>query len=324
MASSVLLSGDIYNPRIEILSRRSVVPYNPPMRSAHLTLAFAVLAATLLPSANSHADGTRFPGTRALGMGGALRAAATGDSALQLNPSGISLARAYFVEAAYQHSSPAASHDVHASVVDSTSGFNVGGGFYYSYLSASPTGLPSANGHQLGIPLSFPFLDKVFLGATGKYLRLGFGDDTKKKGFTIDVGLTLRPIPFLSLAAIGYNLNDLGTAWAPRAFGGGIAILPMPILLIGYDMVWETVYGDPTREKALYYMGGAEFTLDQVAAFRAGGGKDGLTKNGYFSVGFSGIQSQVGALDIGFRRDISGHSQATILSVSARIFVPAL
>jgi hypothetical protein len=111
--------------------------------------------------------------------------------------------------------------------------------------------------------------------------------------------------------------------WLPRTFGGGVAVIPMPMLLFAFDVVTEKVSNDATRDQATHYMGGGELMLGQVIAIRAGGGKDGFSKNTYFSAGFSAIQGGVGALDFGFRRDISG-KELTTLSVSARFFVPAI
>src|SRR5450755_2458717 len=62
-----------------------------------------------------------FEGTRSVGMGGATRAWALADSAVLLNPSGMSLAKAYNVEASYAYGSRLREQYLHASVVDSTS-----------------------------------------------------------------------------------------------------------------------------------------------------------------------------------------------------------
>jgi len=100
--------------------------------------------------------------------------------------------------------------------------------------------------------------------------------------------------------------------------------MPIPPLLFAFDMVWTTVYGDPSRDKALQYMGGGEFALAASAAVRAGGGHDGLTKNSYVSAGITALSAEMGALDFGVRQDISGEAKTTILGVSARLFIPGM
>jgi hypothetical protein len=285
----------------------------------------AIGLAGLLSFTNfSRADGTQFPGTRPLGTGGAMRAVATGDSGPQLNPSGISLMRAYFLEGAYQYGKTADSNDARISAVDSTSGFNVGGALYYTYHHDSGVNGQPETGQLVGGSLSFPVLDKVFLGGNVKYVHFTDYASAKYTGFTFDAGLTIRPVPLFSLAAVGYNLRDLGTPWAPHAFGGGVALLPMPGLLFVFDTVLQKVYGDPTRDQVYYFMGGGEFSFASAAAIRAGGGHDGLNKNGYVSAGFSVLSADVGALDLGLRQDISGNNKSTVVGISARLFVPSM
>ena len=253
-----------------------------------------------------------------------MRAYATGDAGPQLNPSGISLLRAYLLEGSYQYGSAASSHDARISAVDSTSGFNLGGALYYTYHRDTTSDGVNQTGHLFGGSLSFPLLDKLFLGGSAKYLRFTDLTGTTHKGFTFDAGLTLRPIPQVSIGAVGYNLLDRETPWAPRAVGGGIAVLPMPNLMLVFDSVLEKVYDDPTRDQVMYYMGGGELSFSSAAAIRAGGGRDGMTKNAYVSAGVSLLSAEIGALDFGLRQDVSGAKKATIFGVSARLFVPSM
>ena len=252
-----------------------------------------------------------------------MRAIATGDAGPQLNPSGISLFRAYSVEGSYQYGRAANSHDARISAVDSTSAFNLGGALYYSFHRDSPGDGLSQTGHLVGGSLSFPILDKIFLGGSAKYVHFADVAGAIHSGFTFDAGLTIRPIPLLSFGAVGYNLLDRDTPWAPRAVGGGIAIVPITSLLFVFDSVLEKVY-DGSRDSAMYYMGGGELSFSSAAAFRVGGGYDGLSKCGYISAGISAISVDVGALDVGLRQDISGENKSTIVGISARLFVPSI
>jgi hypothetical protein len=253
-----------------------------------------------------------------------MRAMATGDAGPQLNPSGISLMRAYLLEGSYQYGSAQSSQDARISAVDSTSGFNVGGALYYAYHRDSPSDGVTRIGHLFGGSLSFPLLDKIYFGGSVKYVRYTDETGTNHKGYTFDAGLTVRPVPQLSIGAVGYNLLDRETRWAPRAVGGGIALLPMPNLILVFDSVLEKVYDNSGRDKVMYYMGGGEFSFAASIAIRAGGGRDGMTKNTYVSAGFSTLSADIGALDIGLRQDVSGEKKATIFGVSARIFVPSM
>ena len=282
------------------------------------------LACTLAFMPSAFADGILFPSPRPLGTGGAMRAIATGDAGPQLNPSGISLLRAYLLEGSYQYGSAAHSQDARISAVDSTSGFNLGGALYYTYHRDSPSDGVNQTGHLFGGSLSFPVLEKLFLGGSAKYVRFTDFAGTTHKGFTFDAGLTLRPIPQLSIGAVGYNLLDRDTPWAPRAVGGGIAFMPMPSLLFVFDSVLEKVYDDSKPDQVMYYMGGGEISFSAAAAIRAGGGHDGLNRTTYVSAGLSVLSADIGALDVGLRQDVSGQKKSTIFGVSARLFVPSM
>jgi hypothetical protein len=301
-----------------------VWPYNPPMVSRKFASGLVFAAGLTAWGVSAQADGVRSPGTRALGLGGAMRAVATGDSGPLLNPSGISLIRTYQLEGSYQYVDPLSSHDARISAVDSTSGFNVGGALYYDYHRDSPAAGVTETGHLGGASLSFPFAEKIFVGGSAKYIHYGDPVAGTHSGFTFDAGITLRPLPQFSLGVVGCNLVDKGTVWAPRSLGGGAALLPIPALLFVFDTVIEKVYADPTRDQAIHYMGGGEFSFASSAAIRAGGGRDGLSKNSYVSAGISVLSAEVGALDVGFRRDISGASKSTFLGVSGRLFVPSM
>jgi hypothetical protein len=283
------------------------------MRST--AIAIAILMLVVAPNSPAYGDGTALPGTRPLGTGGAMRAEAMGDAGPMLNPSGMSLMRAYTAETAYTYGSRDSTMDARASVVDSTSGSNLGGALFYTYHRAA-----GQTGQLGGVSLSFPLAEVVCLGATAKYMRFSSPTDPKK-GFSFDAGATVRAGQILSLAVVGYNLNNPGTSFAPRALGGGVGLRPVAGLLLVADSVLEWIYGDTTRDKAYYIMGGGEYSASTVAV-RLGGGRDGVRRNGYLSGGLSAVSS-VGALDLSLRQDISGDRRGTFVGVSARLFVPA-
>jgi len=304
-----------------ILDPASASPYYstmvPKISAFHIACVFGLAAS----AGTARADGTQFTGTRPLGSGGAMRGFATGDAGPMLNPSGISLIRTYQVEGAYQYGKSQDSHDARISAVDSTSGLNLGGALYYAYHHERPDGGPGRASHLTGASLSFPFAEKVFVGGSVKYLRFDDSASERKTGLTFDAGLTIRPVAQVAVGAVGYNLRDLGTGFAPRGFGGGAAVLPVPALLLVFDAVVQKVEG---ADSAIYYMGGAEFSYAAAVAFRAGGGRDGITKNAYVTAGLSAISAEVGTIDIGFRQDVSGTAKTAVFGVSARLFVPSM
>src|SRR5882672_5084583 len=173
-----------------------------------------------------------FEGTRAAAMGGATRAWALADSAILLNPSGMSLAKAYNVEAAYAYGTRLSEQFFHASVVDSTSGSNLAGGFYYTYHLAKPAGV-AGHGHEVGAALSLPLGESIAFGATLKWFRLEGADDNPARaasraaptsdGLTCDVGATLRPMSSLSFGVVGVNLVERHSGQVPKMLTFGAA-----------------------------------------------------------------------------------------------------
>jgi hypothetical protein len=284
-----------------------------------------VLAATSVLLSAAPALATP-PGTRAVGMAGSLRGSATGDTALSLNPSGMSLLRTYVVEAAYLlDNAGGKAHNAHFSVVDSTSAFNVAGGVYYTYLTDSPEGGPGRSGHEGGVALSFPFGERFFVGVAAKYLRLNNDDplpegvSRRVSGFAFDLGATIKPIASLGIGLAATNLAnaDLGDRM-PRTLGGGVTFGVTGELLLAFDAVYDIT---SSANKVWRLGGGAEFVMAKRFALRAGAGRRGDTKAGLLAGGFSLI-SDVAALDVGVQQDLAGARKQLLVGVSARVFVP--
>lgn len=291
-----------------------------------------MLLAVFLPLRARAAEG--YVGSRPLGMGEGSRAFATGDAALLLNPSGISLLKNYVIDGGYAYGRTFSENILHASIVDNTSSYNLGGGIYYTYHAiAAPPGGSSGYTHEGGFALSLPFGEMLAIGTTVKYVHLVNADagaaSPRLNGLTFDVGATLRPAPILSLAFVGTNLHDLDNGLVPLGLGYGVALLPIPNVIVVADGRTTLEPDLFTGRKGTSIMGGAEWTWAQRMALRAGGGYDASTGNGYLTVGLTGL-SEIGALDAGLRQDVSQHEDAgvttprqTIVGVNLRLFVPA-
>jgi len=297
-----------------------------PSRAVALVVAFALVGVVWF-ARPARAAVDQMSNTRALGMGGALRAAAAGGAGPLLNPSGMSLAQSYSVEAAYLFASARTDHFFHGSIVDSTSGFRIAGGLYYTYHTDSPGGQQAGHGHEAGLALSFPFGEHVALGGTLKYFNLS-GDQRPVEGnrqMTFDAGITVRPTSLVSLGLVGYNLRDLHAAVAPVGLGYGVAVAPGDDIMLVVDGVTTLTADLPETRKGTRVMAGGELLLAKKIAVRVGGGYDGVTQNGFFTAGFSAV-SEVGAIDLGVRQDAfqnGPYPRETIAGVSVRLFVPA-
>lgn len=268
-----------------------------------------------------------FTPTEALGMGRASRAWAVGDAGPLLNPSGMTLLKAYTLEGTYGYGTRLSDQYMHASIVDDTSSYNLAGGLYYTYHSQDPSGGTSGHGHEAGLSLAFPFGNYVAIGATLKYFNLAGSDviNGHDGGVTFDLGLTARPIPVLSIGLVGSNLRSLQNSQATQALGYGVAVLPVPGLVLAADGQTRFTADNVTGRKGTSAMAGASYTLAGKVGIRAGGGYDAVTGATYATFGLSAI-SEIGALDGGVRQDLShgdGGSRETVVGISLRLFIPA-
>jgi hypothetical protein len=294
------------------------------MRAAAVVLVVAVLVAR---PARAFEE---FQGTRAQGMGGATRAWALGDSGPLLNPSGMTLVKLYSVEASYAYTSRLTGQFIHASIVDSTSAANISGGLYYTYRMDSPSGGPKGHGHEGGAALAMPLGSFMALGATVKYFRLSGADQgpaLSEGGVTFDAGATVRPAANLSLAVVGSNLRNLHAGQAPTTLSYGVALVPIPELVLALDGVTSFTRDDVLGTKGTGAQAGVEWTLAQRVAVRAGGGVDPMLGVGYAAMGLTAL-AEVGAVDVGVRGDIvpikTGSERNVFLGISLRLFVPAV
>src|SRR4051812_36626949 len=197
----------------------------------------AVVAVLCLSTATAYAQADLMS-PRALGMGEAARATATGADAPLLNPAGMSLVKQYVIEAFYGFSVEDVGHRVHVSVVDSITS-RVAAALFYTFVYTNPKvgfnwaggQLPSVQttrtGHAAGLSLSLRLGDYFMLGFTTKYLHL---DTTAPlpsgtqppqltfdtvNGVTFDVGVLVRAGDKFNITAIGYNLWDHGSRESP-------------------------------------------------------------------------------------------------------------
>lgn len=289
--------------------------------------ALLLAAATTLMSSPS-TTAWAFPdflGARGLAMGGAGRADARAEQGPLLNPAGMSLARLYTVEGGYGYITRDGGQTFRGSVVDSTSGFKLGGGLFYSYRTASPAGVPALKGHQVGLSLSYPFGDKVMVGTTSKYVNLSGGAEpdgkAKHSGFTFDAGMVARAST-LTIGIVGYNLRDMSSVHAPLALGYGLALQPVPDLTFVVDGYHDFTTYDATRGTLTTVSGGGEYVAQRRLAVRAGGGRDGVSGHGFLSAGLA-VLSEIGSVDASIRQDISGDARLTFFAAGLRLFVPA-
>ncbi len=285
----------------------------------------AVVLATAL-AGTAHADGDALVdllGPREVALGDAMRAGATGASAIALNPAGLPLSRDVVFEGGYGYRLSDQASLVGVSACDSTAAYP--GCFYYNYAGANPElGGMSAHTstHVAGTALAYPITPHVFIGAGLKYFH--FDSDSpampSSSGFNWDVGTTLRLTDVVNVGVAGYNLWGSDSVDFPRAVGGGVLARPISSLALSFDSRWRLSGPSGAR-----YGGGAELFLrtgngQTGFPIRVGALHDNALGATYISGGL-GVAGMKYGIDIGARRAVSGLDETMVIA-SMRFYGP--
>lgn len=281
-----------------------------------------------------------FPGIRAMGMGGALRSAATGNSALLLNPAGMSLINSYVIGAEYEYRIRQDGHIAHVSVVDSITSKNVAAGLYYNFFAARPEvfspGIEDSirlgkQGHQAGLALSVPFGSHFILGANARYqyfkttTKIQDADTGEHSDFTadsvntvgLDVGAIIRLSQHFNFSVVGVNLIPTSSMEAPLQLNTGLAFAYGKHLLAALDVCLD--FDVPERKKMVNVHGGVEGFLGDIIAVRAGSFYKSYWDSAYVTAGLGYVNPKI-AIDLAFSQQVKAGVE-TQLGLSLRLFM---
>lgn len=245
---------------------------------------------------------------RSAGMGGAARGFASGNEALLVNPAGMSaVSRFNFgVEAFFEPASGLRVLSVAAvdSKLNADQPFALAGGVgYYDYRVGE--GDQARKGSLTVVGLSVPLaLDLVSVGVAARYLKLSGA--VKSNSVTMDSAILLRPNPLLGLSAVGYNLIDVRSPEAPRAWGLGAAFGSDATFLVDLDARLDS---GPDGETVASFFAGAEYTIAGMFVPRLGFGEDRLRRSREVSGGLTFIWTILG-VEAAYRHALGGRGRA--------------
>ncbi len=298
-------------------------------------LAAWTLAAALHPA--SAASEEPLPGTwkhsdpRAIGMSQAVRAAGGGVSGIYFNPATIALAPLYHIDLSYRFTGPEQMHTGGIAIVDSvTSLIAAGVAFDYSGIEQPRNSLLSYDGR---LSLAGGFGDVFYVGVTGRYLRVEHNIAADKwgpggvaalpssgskqvDGVTFDAGLALALGDIITVGAVGYNLTNTQSVYAPLQVGGGIGASFESLFLIEADAIVDFTSHDSA---SLELRAGGELFLMGKVALRAGYGFDAYYERNSLSAGLGYVDARF-AVDVGYMHEIASEGRFTTMA-GLRIFV---
>ncbi len=290
-----------------------------------MRLVLVGLLGVLGTTSMAHADSLQdLLGPREIAVGEAMRGGATGATAIGLNPAGLPLNRELVFEGGYGYRASDSASIVGVSACDSTNA--APGCFFYDYASSSPV-LDGMSGtrtsHIAGLSISRAIVPRIAIGATAKYFRfnedMDGSSEAKDKGFSFDLGATVRVTEMINLGVSGQNLWGEDSAHFPRAVGGGVLARPIPTLALSFDSRWKT------DGKGARYGGGGELFIragNNGFPIRIGGLHDSELGSTYITGGI-GLANLKWGIDVGARRGLSG-SDETLVLASMRFYGPRL
>jgi hypothetical protein len=263
---------------------------------------------------------------RSVGMGESLRAAATGALAPLLNPAGVALTKSYVFEGSYGFRPEDRSHVQAVSLCDSVT-TSMAACLSYDHISSSPEdtlGTGDRTSHRFALTTALPLSDAIFIGITQKYviyndkLMMDPVVEHEKKGYLLDVGLTIKVMETINLGIAGYNLIGADDGPFARAMGGGLAWNVAQSLLVAADARYN--FGNDTTRVG----GGLEYFFSsgdgQGLPIRLGYVYDSDGKVSAITGGLGFVSPRIG-LDLGMRKAVANGDEL-MMQASLRLFFP--
>ena len=270
---------------------------------------------------------------RSAALGGALRAAGNGTTAMFLNPANIAETRVYHIEALGQLTPEYGRQVYGGAIVDSTTnrlsgGIAVTGGFL------DPKG-PDRSWIDVRLALAYPISDNFFVGVGGRYLKLTENGDgplgsSKASGGlkadksgrnalvnlpTFDAGFTVKAGDMVYIGVSGQNLTFTGNGYLPTLAGGGVGVATSNFTIEADGLADIGSYDKPVAR----IMAGGEYLLIDHIPLRVGYRFDQGAKSHQIGGGIGYIAREF-SIEASVRRTVVGPN-ATMIFFGASYFL---
>lgn len=205
---------------------------------------------------------------RGLALGNAMVACAAGTSAVWHNPAGITSAMMYTFDLGYGYEHKDSGHQLQLNLLDMKSNRYIGSGIGFIYENARIDGKTYHLTH-LRQGIAVPLADNLFsLGATVMYTNQQSGGKKLISQFSMDVGLMIRPLDWLSIGFAAQNLivGD-HKATMPRTVSTGIAISSLEW---GINVMFDASFNLSAEDikKTVNYAVAVEYLVRQMVPLR--------------------------------------------------------
>ena len=246
--------------------------------------------------------------TVSMSVGGAQRATSRSNSALIVNPAGMSRDQIYSAEAYYFRANPSA-NTVGVNIVDSRTraqkdGLAMGLGYYHTFIEGETSEYEALLGFAL--PLRLANSVSANLGLTTRYRA---DEVLKKDGFNLDGGL-LFTFPYgVCAGVVGERLLEDEGAIRRLGIGGG---LMSERLVIDLDYVQG-------EDQSTRWQGGLELLLGDSIILRGGYSDEDAQQDSRIlsmGIGFLSVGGASGQLAFAYQREIDREIDQFGLSLS--------
>jgi hypothetical protein len=275
-----------------------------------VALCAAIASAAEPPAPPTAAD---ISGARSISIA-ASRGLAAGNDGIFLNAASLAARRRYSIETQWaldRLGGENRSQFLGGSIVDSTMG-DLTGGLAYTRIGRAET-----TGDVYALALASRISTRLFMGVTGKYLRLS-GADPANAG-TVDASL-FYALPAFSMGVSGYNLVPTRhDAQAPLGVGTGFSIgNELRYNITGdyradFDRAGKTTHS---------WAGGGELLAFGNFPLRAGFLRDAARDGRWWTAGAGFVSTSGFALDLAYQQSLDV-PQARVLAVGLKMFLLA-
>jgi hypothetical protein len=275
-----------------------------------VALCAAIASAAEPPAPPTAAD---ISGARSISIA-ASRGLAAGNDGIFLNAASLAARRRYSIETQWaldRLGGENRSQFLGGSIVDSTMG-DLTAGLAYTRIGRAET-----TGDVYALALASRISTRLFMGVTGKYLRLS-GADPANAG-TVDASL-FYALPAFSMGVSGYNLVPTRhDAQAPLGVGTGFSIGNERRYNITGDYRADFDRAGKTTHS---WAGGGELLAFGNFPLRAGFLRDAARDGRWWTAGAGFVSTSGFALDLAYQQSLDV-PQARVLAVGLKMFLLA-